>query len=351
MPHSHDHDHDHAPEGEHAHGGGSDGSNAQRAHELHEPDHDHAHQHGHGHSHAGHDHSHGAAVGGRAFGIGAAINLGFVVLEIIMGLRANSLALLADAGHNFVDVIGLVLAGGAIKLADQAPTTRFTYGLRGTTILASLANSVLLLLATGAIAWEAIGRMGNPPPVQGALVMYVALAGIGVNGGSALLFLHGRHDDLNARAAFLHLMGDALIAVSVMLSGLIVMKTGLFWLDPLIALAVSAVIVYGAWSVLRDSAELALHAVPRGIDAAAVRAWLIRQHGVDEVHDLHIWAMSTRETALTAHLVIPGGYPGDDFLQELGQQLEQQFGICHVTLQTETGSGNTPCALASEHVV
>jgi cobalt-zinc-cadmium efflux system protein len=343
MPHSHDHDHDHAHEGER--------SGGEHAHEHYDAEPDLAHQHKHGHNHSGHDHSHGAAIGGRAFGLGAAINLCFVVFEIVLGLRANSLALLADAGHNFVDVIGLILAWGAIKLADHAPSARFTYGLRGTTILASLANSGLLLLATGAIAWEAIERIGNPPPVQGALVMYVALAGIAVNGGSALLFLHGRHQDLNARAAFLHLLGDALIAVSVMLSGLIVMKTGLLWLDPVIALAVSAVIVYGAWSVLRDSAELALHAVPRGIDATAVRGWLIRQRGVGEVHDLHIWAMSTRETALTAHLVMPEGYPGDDFLQELGRQLEQKFGICHVTLQTETGLGSTPCALAPEHVV
>jgi cobalt-zinc-cadmium efflux system protein len=181
--------------------------------------------------------------------------------------------------------------------------------------------------------------------------MYVALVGIGVNGGSALLFLHGRHGDLNARAAFLHLMGDALIALTVMLSGLIVLKTGLLWVDPVIALAVSAIIVYGAWLVLRDSAELALHAVPRGIDAAAVRAWLLRLRGVDEVHDLHIWAMSTRETALTAHLVIPAGHPGDDFLQDIGRQLEKEFGICHATMQTETGSSAAPCALASDHVV
>lgn len=319
--------------------------------------HDHHHAHNHdsptdlGHGHAGHDHSHGADVGGRAFGIGAAINLGFVIFEVMVGLRANSLALLADAGHNFVDVIGLILAWGAIKLADQAPSARFTYGMRGTTILASLANSVLLLLATGAISWEAIERIGSPPPVRGALVMYAAMAGIAVNGGSALLFLQGRHADLNARAAFLHLMGDALIAASVMLSGLIVLKTGLTWVDPIIALAVSGVIVYGAWKVLRDSAELALHAVPRGIDTAEVRAWLLRQQGVGEVHDLHIWAMSTRETALTAHLVIPAGHPGDDFLQEVGRMLEKEFGICHATMQTETGSGTAPCTLASEHVV
>lgn len=351
MPHSHDHDHHQATEGGQRQGGVIDHPQAPHAHEHEESGHDHGHPHHEGHSHAGHGHAHGAAIGGRAFGMGAAINLAFVVFEILLGLRANSLALLADAGHNFVDVIGLILAWGAIKLANHAPTTRYTYGLRGTTILASLANSVLLLLATGAIGWEAIERLGNPPPVQGALVMYVALAGIAVNGGSALLFLHGRHEDLNARAAFLHLLGDALIAVSVMISGLIVMKTGLLWLDPVIALAVSAVIVYGAWSVLRDSAELALHAVPRGIDASAVRAWLIQQRGVGEVHDLHIWAMSTRETALTAHLVMPQGYPGDDFLQELGQHLERKFGICHVTLQTETGSGSQPCTLAPEHVV
>ena len=349
MPHPHDHDHVH--DGDHDHSDGPADSGGHRPHDPQQVAHDHGLEHHHGHSHAGHDYSHGATVGGRAFGIGAAINLGFVVLEIILGLRANSLALLADAGHNFVDVIGLVLAWGAIKLADQVPTARYTYGLRGTTILASLANSVLLLLATGAIAWDAIGRLGNPPPVEGALVMYVALAGIAVKGGSALLFLHGRHTDLNARAAFLHLLGDALIALSVMLSGLIVLKTGMRWVDPLIALAVSAVIVYGAWSVLRDSAELALHAVPRGINAATVRDWLTQQHGVGEVHDLHIWAMSTRETALTAHLVCPDGHPGDDFLQELGRQLEHKFGICHVTLQTETGSGSAPCALAPEHVV
>lgn len=344
------HDHDHHRH--HANRTGSADPTVQAAHE-HRGASTHEHEHGRhkGHGHAGHDHARGASIGGQAFGFGAAINLGFVVVEILLGLRANSLALLADAGHNFVDVIGLLLAWGAIKLAEQAPSARFTYGLRGTTILASLANSVLLLLATGAIAWEAIGRLGSPPPVQGALVMYVALAGIIVNTGSALLFLHGRHEDLNARAAFLHLMGDAVIAVSVMLSGLVVLKTGLLWMDPFIALAVSAVIVYGTWSVLRDSAELALQAVPRGIDASAVRGWLLRQRGVGEVHDLHIWAMSTRETALTAHLVIPDGYPGDDFLQELGQLLEKEFGICHVTLQTETGMSSSPCALASDHVV
>lgn len=333
MPHDHHHDHDHNHDEYHAHAGESGNSDEHRSH---------GHVHGH---------PHGAVAGGRAFGIGAGINLGFVICEVILGLRANSLALLADAGHNFVDVIGLIMAWGAVKLAMQAPTARYTYGMRGTTILASLANSVLLLLATGAICWEAIVRIGSPPPVQGALVMYVALAGIAVNGGSALLFLHDRHDDLNARAAFLHLMGDALIAVSVMVSGLVVMKTGLLWIDPLVALAVSAVIVYGAWSVLRDSAELALHAVPRGIDTAVVRAWLLQQRGVGEVHDLHIWAMSTRETALTAHLVMPEGHPGDDFLQILGKQLEVKFKICHVTVQTETGSGSAPCTLAPETVV
>ncbi|MGA2366842.1 MAG: cation diffusion facilitator family transporter [Steroidobacteraceae bacterium] len=290
-------------------------------------------------------------VSGHAFALGATINLGFLIAEIILGLRANSLALLADAGHNFVDVIGLFMAWAAVKLASQAPTARFTYGLRGGTILASLSNSVLLLLATGAITWEAIERMGNAPAVKGALVLWVALAGIAVNGGSALLFLRGRHGDLNSRAAFIHLLGDAGIALAVMLSGLVVVKTGILWIDPLAALLVSAVIVYGAWSVLRESAEMALHAVPRGIETANVRAWLGRQRGVGEVHDLHIWAMSTTETALTAHLVIPSGHPGDDYLQELCRKLKQEFDIGHVTLQTETGSGTTPCVLAPEHIV
>jgi cobalt-zinc-cadmium efflux system protein len=335
-----------SPEAGHAH--------AQEHHHGHDEDHGHAHgashqQHAH-HDH-GQGHAHGVVASGRAFALGATINFGFVVAEIILGLRANSLALLADAGHNFVDVIGLFMAWAAVKLATQAPSARFTYGLRGSTILASLSNSVLLLLATGAIAWEAIERIGDAPAVQGALVLWVALAGIAVNGGSALLFLHGRHGDLNARAAFIHLLGDAGISLAVMLSGLVVMKTRMLWIDPVAALLVSGIIVYGAWSVLRDSAELALHAVPRGIDTVHVRSWLARQRGVGEVHDLHIWAMSTTETALTAHLVIPGGHPGDDFLQEICRKLKQEFEIGHVTLQTETGSGSSPCALAPEHVV
>jgi len=319
MPHSHDHDHDHD------HGTG------------------HAHDHAHGHAHA--------ADMGRAFALGVALNLGFVVAEVAFGLWADSLALLADAGHNFSDVLGLLFAWGATTLATTTPSTRFTYGLRGSTILAALGNAMLLLLATGGIAWEAIRRLQEPAPVEGAAVIWVAAAGVAINLGTALLFMRGRKGDLNVRGAFLHMVADALVSVGVIAAGVAILYTGWLWIDPAVSLAIAVVILAGTWGLLRESVQLALHGVPERIDAAAVRRHLCALPGVMEIHDLHIWGMSTTETALTVHLVMPAGHPGDDFLAAVCQEVHQRFGIGHATLQVETASGRVPCALAPDHVV
>jgi len=319
MPHSHDHDHDHD------HGTG------------------HAHDHAHGHAHA--------ADMGRAFALGVALNLGFVVAEVAFGLWADSLALLADAGHNFSDVLGLLFAWGATTLATTPPSTRFTYGLRGSTILAALGNAMLLLLATGGIAWEAIRRLQEPAPVEGAAVIWVAAAGVAINLGTALLFMRGRKGDLNVRGAFLHMVADALVSVGVIAAGVAILYTGWLWIDPAVSLAIAVVILAGTWGLLRESVQLALHGVPERIDAAAVRRHLCALPGVMEIHDLHIWGMSTTETALTVHLVMPAGHPGDDFLAAVCHEVHQRFGIGHATLQVETASGRVPCALAPDHVV
>lgn len=316
--------------------------------------HDHEHENDHdrdpGHAHA-HGHHHAPIDPGRAFAIGVVLNLGFVVAEIAFGLWADSLALLADAGHNFSDVLGLLFAWGAAALATAKPSSRFTYGLRGSTILAALANAMLLLLATGAIAWEAILRLREPAPVAGATVIAVAAAGVAVNLGTALLFLRGRETDLNVRAAFLHMAADALVSVGVIVAGIAMLYTGWLWLDPVASLAIAVVILAGTWGLLRESVQLALHAVPAGVDAEAVRRHLCALQGVAQVHDLHIWGMSTTETALTVHLVMPAGHPGDDFLAGLCDEIHRRFGIGHSTVQVETASGSAPCALAPDHVV
>jgi cobalt-zinc-cadmium efflux system protein len=319
-------------------------------HAAHE--HDHGHDGGsdaHGHAHA-HGH-HGPIDPTRAFGIGVALNLGFVVAEVVYGLRADSLALLADAGHNFSDVLGLLFAWGAATLAAAKPSSRFTYGLRGSTILAALANAMLLLLATGGIVWEAIRRLQEPAPVASATVIWVAAVGVAVNLGTALLFLRDRKRDLNARAAFLHMAADALVSVGVIVAGIVMLYTGWLWLDPAASLVIGLVILVGTWQLLRESVQLALHAVPAGVDAAAVRVHLGALPGVAQVHDLHIWGMSTTETALTVHLVMPGGHPGDDFLVRACEEIHHRFGIGHSTLQVETATGSSPCALAPDHVV
>ncbi|HUI99091.1 MAG TPA: cation diffusion facilitator family transporter, partial [Usitatibacter sp.] len=257
-------------------------------------DHDHDQGHGHAHRHGRH---HRPIDASRAFAIGVALNLGFVIAEVAFGIWADSLALLADAGHNFGDVLGLAFAWGAAALATRRPSSRFTYGLRGSTILAALANAMLLLLATGGIAWEAILRLQAPTPVSSATVISVATAGVAVNLGTALLFLRGRRGDLNVRTAFLHMAADALVSVGVIVAGVAMLYTGWLWLDPVASLAVALVILVGTWQLLRESVQLALQAVPAGVDAEAVRRHLCALPGVAQVHDLHIWGMSTTETA------------------------------------------------------
>ncbi|MFE1598296.1 cation diffusion facilitator family transporter [Methylobacterium sp. ID0610] len=317
--------------------------------------HDHGgHSHGHhGHSHHGHGHHghvHAPAEFGRAFAIGIALNTGFVLIEALFGILSGSMALLADAGHNLSDVLGLVVAWAAAVLGRRAPSPRFTYGLRGSSILAALFNAVFLLVAVGAITWEAILRFADPPPVAETTVIVVALVGIAVNGLTAWLFASGRKDDLNIRGAYLHMVADAAVSAGVVVAAIVIMLTGWNWLDPLVSLVIVAVIVAGTWGLLRDSVTMSLAAVPPGIDPAAVRRCLAERPGVVEVHDLHVWSMSTTETALTAHLVMPSGHPGNAFLAECGQVLRERFGIAHATLQVEL-AGGPACTLAPDHVV
>ena len=321
------------------------------AHDQHDHDH-HDHDHHHGHHHHGHGHHHHAPKDfGRAFAIGTALNLGFVVVEAAAGLLTHSLALLADAGHNLSDVLGLLMAWGATVLARRAPSARRTYGLRKGTILASLANAALLLVAVGAIAWEAVRRFAAPEPIETGPVMVVAAVGIAINTATALMFMRGSKEDLNVRGAFLHMAADAAVSAGVVVAALLMTFTGWMWLDPVVSLAIVAVIVLGTWGLLRDSLDLALDATPRGIDTQKVREWLAARPGVSEVHDLHIWAMSTTETALTAHVVRPIGADHDDFLHETCGQLASRFNIGHVTIQVETTSGAHDCRLAPEGVV
>jgi cobalt-zinc-cadmium efflux system protein len=308
-----------------------------------------AHDHSaHSHSHQGHYH---ASDYGRAFAVGIAINLVYLIGEAGFGLYAGSLALLADAGHNLGDVLGLGLSWGAAVLARRRPSGRFTYGLRSTSILAALANAGILLVVTGGIAWEGLWRLWHPVAVGGAVVAWVAAVGIVVNGVTALLFLSGRRHDLNVMSAFAHMAADALIAAGVVVAGIAIALTGWPWLDPAVSLVVSAVIVYATAGLIRQAIGLALNAVPSGIDAAAIRAHLLAAPGVIALHDLHIWGMSTTETALTCHLVMPGGHPGDAALAALAHDLEAEFGIDHATIQIEIGDTEEACALTPEHVV
>ncbi|HET9509844.1 MAG TPA: cation diffusion facilitator family transporter [Sphingomonas sp.] len=292
----------------------------------------HHHEHGHGHGH-----SHAPADFGRAFAIGTALNLGFVVVEAAFGIWADSVALLADAGHNLSDVLGLLIAWGAATLAKRPASQRYTYGLKSSSILAALANAVLLMVAVGAILLETVQRLGAPPPVQGMTMVWVAAAGIAINLGTALLFARGRHGDINIRGAYLHMAADAAVSAGVVVAGLIILATGWAWIDPLVSLAIVAVILWSSWGLFRDSLGMALLAVPPGIDPAKVSAYLTGLPGVARVHDLHIWPMSTTESALTAHLIMPGGHPGDAFLTELQHRLDHDFAIGHATVQIEIG--------------
>lgn len=280
-------------------------------------------------------HTHAPASYGRAFALGVALNAGFVLLEWIYGRISHSLALQADAGHNLSDVLGLLLAWGASVLAQRQPSYRRTYGLRRSTILAALINAVVLLFAVGAIAWEALGHLRQPAPVAGTTVIVVAAIGIVINTATALLFLRGQHD-LNIRGAFLHMAADAGVSLSVLLAGASIWATGWTWLDPVVSLVVAGVILLSTWTLLRDAIDLALDAVPRDIDLPAVRSYLRALPSVAEVHDLHIWGMSTTEAALTAHLVIPDGSANDALLARAEQELHDRFGIEHATLQVET---------------
>lgn len=320
------------------------------AHGPHDHDHD-KHPHGHHGHHHGPGHAHAPASFGRAFFIGFVLNVGFVAAEWIAGAAANSLALMADAVHNLGDVLALLLAWLASGLARRPPSERYTYGLRGSSILAALLNGGALLVVTGGLGWEALRRLRDPGEVQGGIVIAVALVGVAVNGITAWLFMRGGRKDLNLRGVYLHMAADAAVSLAVALAGVAVLFTGWTWLDPALTLAVSAVILWGSWDLLRQSLQLALQAVPAGIETARVRELLAGLPGVAEVHDLHIWAMSTSENALTAHLVMPGGHPGDTFLREAARSLEQGFGIHHATLQIEVANTGTPCALAPDHVV
>lgn len=295
---------------------------------------------GHSHHHH-HDHGHAAERAtdfGRSFAWAIGLNMIFIVVEVAAGVLGNSMALLADAGHNLSDVLGLVFAWAAHFLSRRPPTPRFTYGLQGSSILAALANAVLLMVACGGIAWEAVGRLSDPPAVMGPAMMIVAAVGILINGATALLFLGGRKGDLNIRGAFLHMIADAAVSAGVVVAGLLIALTGLEWIDPLTSLLIVLIIIAGTWGLFRDSLGLALNAVPSSIDPEAVSKRLGELDGVAAVHHLHIWPMSTTANALTAHLVMPAGHPGDAFLARAADVVEHDFGISHATLQVEIGT-------------
>jgi len=328
MEQKHDHQH-----GQHDH-----------AHAHHDQAHEHGQEHGHDHSHD-HSHDHGHASGhahgipiegvNLRMGIAVALNLVFVVIEGGFGFLSNSVALIADAGHNLSDVLGLVCAWGALLLGRRPPGAKFTYGLGRSSVLAALVNAVLLLLACGAIAWEAASRLGAPPPVAGRTVMAVAGIGIVLNGISAWMLHAGSHGDLNRRSAYLHMLSDAAISAGVVLSGLVIVFTGWSLLDPIVSLVIVAVILVSTWRLLRDSLTLSLDGVPASVNSSAVMSYLADQRGVTDVHDLHIWALSTTSVALTAHLVVPDRGAEDALLTSLTPNLKRRFRIQHATLQIE----------------
>jgi cobalt-zinc-cadmium efflux system protein len=300
--------------------------------------HDHEHHHGHGHSQAPKDFN-------RAFAVGVMLNLALVIGQVAFGLIAHSLALVTDAGHNFADVLGLMLAWWASRLGRSLPTKKHTYGLRSVSILAALANAVLLLVAMGAVAWEAIVRLKNPPHVEGRIVIWLAALGIVVNSATAWLFFSGRKTDLNIRGAFLHLAADAGISLGVVVAGFAIIWTQKWWIDPVASLIIVVTILYGTWGLCKDSVNLALQAVPAHINRDVVEKFLEDLPGVVKVHDLHIWAMSTTQTALTVHLVMRPAKVDDAFLAETAKELEHEFGIEHSTIQIESGDG-PECRLA-----
>ena len=303
---------------------------------------DHSHGHSHGHSHA-------PASFGRAFAVGIALNSGFVVAEAVAGFLTGSVALLADAGHNLSDVLGLVIAWGATILAARPPSERFTYGFKSSSILAALANAALLLVAIGAILVETVRRLFHPAAVEPGAIMAVAAVGIVINTATALLFMRGRKHDINIRGAYLHMAADAGVSAGVVIAGGLIALTGQAWIDSVTSLAIVAVIAWGTWGLLKASLKMSLLGVPDGIDVGRVRGFLSGLPGVSAVHDLHVWPMSTTETALTAHLVMPGGHPGDAFFHDLAHELEHAFGIGHATVQVE--AGQIDCRLHPDSVI
>lgn len=294
-----------------------------------------AHDHGHDHKHGGLGHVHAPANFGKAFALGVALNAGFVILEVVYGLASNSVSLLADAGHNLSDALGLGVAWAAVILAKRKPSKRFTFGLGGSSILAALFNAVFLLLVVGGLTWEAVQRFWEPEVVAGKTVMIVAACGIVLNGFCAWLFSSGRKGDLNVRGAFMHMAADALVSLGVVIGGLIILMTGWHWIDPVMSLVINFVIVVGTWSLLTGSLTMTLNAVPKGVDMDKVRRILMEVPGVKDLHDLHVWSLSTTETALTCHLLTPGGHPGDEALSHAEEELREHFGIGEITLQVE----------------
>jgi len=291
----------------------------------------------------GHNHDHAPKNFGRAFAIGIALNLAFIILEVIYGRLSNSLALVADAVHNLSDVLGLGLAWGAMILGLRSPTSRRTYGFRRSSILAALINGAVLLIGVGAIAWEAISRLSDPEAVEETTVVWVAAVGILINGGTALLFMSGSKGDLNIRGAFIHLASDAAIALGVVVTGIAVIYSGWVWLDPAVSLVIVGLITWGTWGLLRDSVNLVLDKVPEGIDIDNVKAYLATLPTCSDVHDLHIWGMSTTEAALTAHVVLNRSVCDDALLAATAKDLHDKFGIEHTTLQVEHGDPAYPC--------
>jgi len=303
-----------------------------------------AHHHNHQHS-EGHHHHPAPNNQGRTFVITILLNMTYVAVEFAYGFLTNSTALIADAGHNVSDVLGLLLAWGAVILSRKQPSKRYTYGLRSTSILAALANAMLLLVACGAIAWEAVHRFSQPPAVPGLIISIVAAIGIVINGLSALLLMKGSKGDLNIRGAYLHMAADTAVSLAVVIAGLVMLYTGWYWLDPTISLVIVVVILIGTWGLLRESLQLALSAVPAQIDVPAIDAYLCQLEGVTEIHDLHIWGLSTTENALTVHLVMPNGHPGDSLLDEIVQTLKERYSVHHSTLQIELGTTEHACSL------
>ncbi len=334
MSHRHDHSHEHDEHAEHDH------------------DCDHGHEHdGHGHHHGhshGHGHSHAPASFGTAFAIGVTLNAGFVIVEVVYGLMAHSLALVADAGHNLGDVFGLLLAWGATIWAKRTPTASHTYGWRRSSILAALANAVFLLVSVGVIAWEAVQRFRAPAPVDTSTMIWVSVTGIVINTATALMFMRGREGDLNVRATFQHMAADALLSAGVVVTGVAIIFTGWVWLDPVVSLILVAVIVAGTWGLLRDSMNLALDAVPSGIEVARVHDYLAGLPAVVDVHHVHVWGLSTSDIALTAHVVLTAEATDNALLHAINEGLKENFGIGHATIQFEA-AGRTECSQKECH--